>query len=299
MELSVVVASVESARSLRDCLSSLRTAVAGLDAEIIVTDASRDASASIAAAELGEDAVIRCAPGALTPELWAVGIARTTGRTVVLTTGHFVVERSWALRLMAAITGAVKGAAGSLALLEETAATDWAVFYLRYAEFLVEPDRLLPGISMIPADNAAYDGESIRRHVSATGDGFWEVEFHRELHGAGAQLAIVPGAVARFGPSFPFLTIVSHRLRHGRHAGAWRVGTGQRSAAAIVAAAPFVPFVLAARAWRRVRTMDEHRSRFLRALPSFLVLAGVWAAGEVFGALQGPRVSPASASVPA
>jgi hypothetical protein len=55
----------------------------------------------------------------------------------------------------------------------------------------------------------------------------------------------------------------------------------------IVATSPLVPFALALRAWRRVRSMVEHRGRFLRALPAFLVLAGCWAVGEAVGAVGG------------
>jgi len=143
------------------------------------------------------------------------------------------------------------------------------------------------GVPGIPADNAAYDGEAIRRFVMNSDDGFWEVEFHRQLHAAGGSLAVVPGATARYARSFPFPTIARHRFHHGRHAGAWRASRAGRSAAMIVAGTPLVPFALALRAWRRVRPMVEHRGRFLRALPAFLVLAGCWAVGEAVGAIGG------------
>jgi len=154
----------------------------------------------------------------------------------------------------------------------------------------------VPGI---PADNAAYDGEAIRRFVMATDDGFWEVEFHRQLHAASGSLAIVSGATASYGRSFPFLTIAAHRYQHGRYSGAWRVSRKVRSVPAVVAAFPLVPFALAARTWRRVRSTPVHRSRFLRALPLFLVLAFMWAFGEAVGALSGSPVSRRPSPVPA
>ena len=176
--------------------------------------------------------------------------------------------------------------------------TDWAVFYLRYAEFLNEPENLVRGVSGIPADNAAYDGDAARQFVARRA-GFWEVEFHQELHAAGRSLALVRNATARYGRSFPFLTIAAHRFHHGRHAGAWRVATGQRSLGLLIASAPAVPFALAARSWRRVRSIPAHRSRFLRALPVFLALATMWAAGEAVGAMTGAPLSRRPAPVPA
>ena len=286
-DVSVIIASVESARSIGRCIESVRAALEGKCSEVIVVDASRDTSADIAERQPGHAAVIRCAPGTLTPELWATGIARSTGRVIALTTGHFEVGETWLENLEAALRDGHTGAAGRLDLGDATSVTDWAVFYLRYSEFLREPKQVCRGVPGIPADNAAYDGEAIRRFVMNSEDGFWEVEFHRQLHAAGGSLAVVPGATARYGRSFPFRTIARHRFHHGRHAGAWRASRAGRSPVMIVASAPLVPFALALRAWRRVRPMVEHRGRFLRSLPTFLVLASCWAVGEAVGAVRG------------
>jgi len=287
-DVSVIIASVESARSIERCIESVRAALEGKSSEVIVVDASRDTSADIAERHFGHAVVvIRCAPGTLTPELWAIGIRRSTGRVIALTTGHFEVGRAWLENLESALRAGHTGAAGRLDLADATSVTDWAVFYLRYSEFLQEPEKVWRGVPGIPADNAAYDGEAIRRFVMNSDDGFWEVEFHRQLHAAGGSLAVVPGATARYARSFPFPTIARHRFHHGRHAGAWRASRAGRSAAMIVAGTPLVPFALALRAWRRVRPMVEHRGRFLRALPAFLVLAGCWAVGEAVGAIGG------------
>jgi glycosyltransferase involved in cell wall biosynthesis len=290
-EVSVVIASVESVHSIAKCLDSVLATVEGVNAEVFVIDASRDGTAEIAEERLGRGSVVRCAPGTLTPELWAIGIAQSTGRIVALTTGHFVVERSWIASLSSALTPRTLGAAGSVDLADEATVTDWAVFYLRYSEFLNEPETSLGDVRGIPADNAAYDGDAVRRFVRATGDGFWEVEFHRQLHADGGALAFVGGATGRFGRAFPFPTILAHRFHHGRHAGAWRAQHGQRSAIAILLAAPLVPMMLAARVWQRVRSSAGHRRRFVRSLPQFMTLAACWAAGEAIGAWTGAPAS--------
>jgi hypothetical protein len=173
------------------------------------------------------------------------------------------------------------------------------VFYLRYSEFLNEPEQVRSGVPGIPADNAAYDGDAIRRFVTSSDDGFWEVEFHRQLHATGGSLAVVPGATVSYARSFPFATIARHRFHHGRHSGAWRVMHNERSPFVVVAAAPLVPFALAARVWRRVRPAAAHRRRFLRALPAFLALATCWAIGEAVGAIGGAPASRRPSPVPA
>lgn len=295
VDVSVVIGSVESEHSIDGCLDSIRAALRGTRSEVFVIDASSDRSAEIAERELGSASVLRCAVGTLTPELWARGIARSTGRVVMLTTGHFAVEPTWVESLTKALGEGETGAAGRIELDDATSVTDRAVFYLRYSEFLSEPERVRRGIAGIPADNAAYNGDAIRRFVKTSDDGFWEVEFHRQLHAAGGSLAMVPRATATYGRSFSFATIARHRFHHGRHAGAWRALRGGQSVVRIVLAAPLVPFVLALRTWRRVRSLAPHRRRFLRVLPAYLALAAVWAIGEVAGALSGAprtRVAP-------
>ena len=267
-------------------------------AEVLVVDASRDGSADIAEEVLGPEGVVRLPAGTLTPDLWAAGIQRSRGKIVALTTAHFEVQASWLDSLAKGLDEATLGASGRIDLASEAAVVDWAVFYLRYAEFLAEPETAAQRVHGIPADNAAYDGDAARQFVARNG-GFWEVEFHRELHAAGRSLALVRNATARYGRSFPFTTIAAHRFHHGRHAGAWRVATGQRSLGLLIAGAPAVPFALAARTWRRVRSIPEHRRRFVRALPVFLALATLWAAGEAVGALVGAPLSRRPAPVPA
>jgi glycosyltransferase involved in cell wall biosynthesis len=289
-DVSVVIASVESARSIARCIDSITDAVRGTRSELIVVDASRDESANIAEAKLGHECVLRYPPGRLTPELWAAGIARSTGRIVVLTTGHFDVKPTWIARLVDGLTSGRRGVAGRIDLADETSIVDWATYYLRYSEFVSEP-QLAREVKGIPADNAAYDGDEIRRFVANSADGFWEVEFHRQIHASGGSLALVNGAPARYGRSFPFRTILAHRFHHGRHSGAWRVGSGERPRLFVVTAAPLVPFVLAARVWRRVKSLREHRRRFLTSVPVFLALAGAWAAGECVGAFSDALVS--------
>jgi glycosyl transferase family 2 len=298
-DVSIVIASVESVRWIRRCLDSVRVAVDGVRSEVFVIDASRDESAEIAEKELGGGRVMRCAPGTLTPELWAVGIERSRGRVVLLTTGHFAVDATWVSSLLSGIDAGDTGVAGRIDLADEASVVDWGVFYLRYSEFLQEPPDTMRPVPGIPADNAAYDGDAIRRFTSSARDGFWEVEFHRQLRASGGTLGVVPNAAARYGRSFPLWTIAAHRFRHGRHAGAWRTTTGQRSALTIVAGAPAVPIALALRAWRRVRGLPSHRTRFVRSLPVFLALATSWAMGEAIGALAGAPISQRTAAAPA
>lgn len=292
MDLSVVIASIDSARSIDQCLRHLERSCEGLHAEFIVADASRDDTAARIAALGGPAMLIPCATDTLAPQLWAAGYRQSTGRIVAFTTGHCLVSPGWAAALTEALDQGATGAGGPLVIGEGTGPLDWAVFYLRYAG--VMPHTLGAGrlIGEIAGDNAAYRREALDRHAATFARGFWEIDFHRLVRTDGGWLAAAPRAVVAFSRSFPARTILRHRFAHGRYFGAGRVGGGTRTAWQIVLAAPLVPFVLAGRAAMRA-ARGPAPWRFIAALPWFLSLAGAWAAGEAWGAMHADAGLPA------
>jgi len=262
--LSVIVATLDASRSIDDCIRRLAESCAALESEIIVVDPSMGV-------------------GALVPELWAEGYRRARGRIVAFTIGQCRVTPAWARALVDAIEHGATGAGGPLAIAADAGPLDWAVSYLRYSAFTVEALGSGNTDGEIAGDNAAYRREALDRHAAAFDDGFWEIDFHRLVRADGGWLTAVPEARVEFGASDPLGTMVRHRFAHGRRFGAGRART--RSRLRLVAAAPFVPAVLAARAAARVAGRRADRWRFLAALPWFLVLATAWAAGEARGAM--------------
>jgi hypothetical protein len=285
MDLTVVVASIESSRSIAHCLEHLTRSCAPLLTEIIVVDASRDDSAAQARSLGRPIEVISLPPDTVAPKLWAAGYQKATGRVVAFTTGHCLVGTEWASALVAAVDRGAAGAGGPLLLARDTGPVDWAVFYLRYSSFM--PHALGSGrdVREVAGDNAAYSHTALDRHASTFAQGFWEVDFHHCVRAEGGWLVAVPSATVEFGRSFPFGTILRHRFVHGRALGASRVRSGNRAAWQILLAAPLVPFLFA---WRSSRQAFQGREawRFVIALPWFLILAGAWAAGEAWGALR-------------
>lgn len=296
--LSVVVASVESRRTIEPCLASVTESVKDLgegSVEILLVDASRDGTVELARRSFPHVIVEEQPPGTLVPVLWARGIERARAPLIALTTGHCEVERDWARRLIEALNDGVAGAGGPLALRPGAGVVDWAVYFLRYSGFLPDRERgrhdrpslgemdVRP-VREIPADNALYRADDLRRHAGLFHDGFWEVPFHRELRAQGRGLVWVPGARVGFGLSWPFFTILAHRFAHGSHFGRWRIREGRESKVRVIAAAPLVPLVLALRTGRRLADRPALLFRFAASLPWFLLLAGSWALGEAAGA---------------
>lgn len=291
--LSVVVGSVDSGRTIARALAALEQTTRGMDAEIIVVDASEDGTRE-RVREMYPRVRLRELPaGTLTPKLWSTGFAMSRGRVVAFTTGHCVVSPAWARAMLAGIERGCQGVSGPLALSKDSGVVDWALFYLRYAAFISGGSDDGNAAHEIPGDNAAYDRAALERHAFSFADGFWEVDFHRRLRAESdaTRFVVLRDAGVDFGPSASFGSLARQRFHHGRHSGAWRALTGARSTWASAAAAPLVPVVLVARIARRVLPRPSHRARFLIALPVTFALAVAWAAGEAWGALADRRTT--------
>src|SRR5690242_4402045 len=172
-ELSVIVGSLDAAGTIRDCLTALQAACSGIDAEIIVADASADESARIARESLPDGRVLSLPEGTLVPSLWGAGLREARGRVVAFTIAQCVVDRGWARALLDGIRSGAAGVGGRLAVRQGMSATGRATFYLRYSAWLSVADGPAEEIA---GDNAAYDHEALRSVREVNGGPFWEVE---------------------------------------------------------------------------------------------------------------------------
>lgn len=283
--LSIVVATTDAADALDACLAAMRAATANVAAEIVVVDSARDRTRKHSNAQGVR--TISASPGTLVPELWLRGLAASRGSFVAFTIAQLVVPPDWGGRMIAGMTEGVAGAGGAIALASSTGARTWAVYFLRYSNFLAERWTPGPFPGDIAGDNAIYRRSELLTPGVCSADGFWEVDVHRRLRQKGLTFAAVAGATATLMTAHTPLRIIAERFRHGRHFGAWRAAAG-RQRLRIVVAAPLVPLVLVARIARRAWRYSRYRFRFIGALPWLLIFASAWAAGELVGALAGP-----------
>lgn len=280
-ELTIVVAIAEDVEIAAECLAALRRSCEGIDAEIIVVDASPERIGASLCTQYPEVRLLTMPEGTLVPLLWGAGLREARGRVVAFTIGQCVVERTWARAMLEGLAAGASGAGGRFALLRGSGATVRATFYLRYSAWLAAP---AGPAREIAGDNAAYDHESLRAAQRKQDSGFWEVDVHARFRELGKGLAVVEHATASFGGKMTLGAMAARRFAHGRHSGAFRVEQGIRTRWQMLLGAPLVPAVLLLRVARRVARVPGHWPSFLTSTGAFLVLATAWAAGEAIGA---------------
>lgn len=280
--LSVIVGSSDARATVTDCLARLVPQCEAVGAELVVVDNSTDGTDALVRERFPSVRLIRSRCRYI-PELWAVGIAATTGEVVALTTAHAVPAADWAEQVLrahaqrpeAGIGGAIENApTGSL--------TDWAIYFCRYSRFM-RPFEAGPEPE-IAADNAAYKRVALDGVHGAWVDGFWEPPVHAALRENGHDLWRSPDVVVYHVRSFSLGGFLKNRLRHGRQFGRDRAA-GQSPARRLGLAlrAPLVPAVLLGRVAREVIGKRRHLGPFLGALPLIVVFYLAWTGGELAG----------------
>ncbi len=284
--MSVVVASSNARPSVRDCLAVLVDHRRGDDVEILVVDNSHDGSAEIVKDDFPDVQLIAAPASALIPELWSLGVRKSRGRIVAITTAHFVPDRNWVDAMLEAQESAVAGVGGAIENSESAGLVDWAVYFCRYSQYMLPFER---GFAReIAGDNASYKREHIDRYRHTWENGFWELEVHAELRKAGLSLLLTPSVVVYHHRSFGLRGFVRQRWQHGMQFGRQRAARLRWPRRALyITLSPAIPLVFLFRIARQVFGKQRHRAKFVGALPALGLFLMAWSSGELVGYLRG------------
>ncbi len=287
-ELSIVVAANGAPGSVARCLAALEPqSDVGSDVEVIVCEAT---PSDDAVRTLFPFARFETRPGLLVPELWRTGIELSTGVIVALTISPMEVADDWVAVIRDRLGGSVDALGGAIDAGAGLRLADWAEYFCRYATDM--PPFPTHESLDLPGDNAAYRRERLDEVRDSWRDGFWEPEVHRALKERGATLVHDAALLVRQGRSAGFGVFCRQRLVHGREYGRQRGLRFSRPRNLVGITLSFVvPWLLLARAGRRVFARGRHRARFIASLPLLLVFDIAWALGEARGHLDALRSS--------
>lgn len=228
-------------------------------------------------------------PGALVPELWAVGLRHARGAAVALTTSTLRATPGWLARARE-LAGRADGPAVIGGGFQGSAAPGWveaAVLYCRYSAFLAP---LTSGpADAVAGDNAVYRLDVLRRYEQVWRDGFWEPFVHSRMIADGFTMSHDATLVLEQAPGLRLGGFLQQRYWHGRVHGHRRSTRGPLLTRLAACSAPAVPLLMTARAMRASWGHPEHRWPTLRSLPLLLLLYSAWAAGELRGRLDAAR----------
>ena len=288
-ELSIVVASKNTQRTIQLCLEALVEQVQSDELEIIVIDASTDASAEIAR-RFKQIKLVQANPVCLVPELWKMGIEMTGGRSVAFTTANFIPASNWVAELRRLLQDDLAAIGGVFEKLVPDKISQWGIYFLRYASYLPS---ISPHLStQLAADNAVYQRWVFEKYADLIEDGFWEHPVNRELKADGHSLFLTPALRVSMGYFSPPGDFFSQRFFHGRVFGAERAAQASPARRLFyILASPLIPLVLLLRVAQHVLKSNAQKFKFFFSLPWILYYLLGWSLGELSGYLIGKSPS--------
>jgi len=219
-------------------------------------------------------------PGALTPQLWAIGLRCVTTSHVALTTAALHPDEDWvaqarrAAQLGAAAVGGVVEPAGRPGWV------GWSILFCRYSPNL----RPVPAGTQPPGDNAVYRMDALRRHGALWSQDFSEPFVHAALLAEGERLLTAEDLVVRQGNTVRLHHFAKARFAHGREFGRKRsLGRQRPRVVAEILSTPLVPLLMTGRVAHHLMRRRRLLLRFSLSLPLILWFYGCWAAGECAG----------------
>lgn len=283
-KLSVVLASQNALTSVSDCLKTLENQCKSEDIEIIVVDNSTDDTAEIVKREFPNVNLINAAKDKLIPELWGIGIKKSAGEYVALTTTHFVPSDDWIAETLLANEADYAGIGGAIENDANGGIVSWAVYFCRYSPYMLPFDKV--EVEDFAADNASYKRRDLQFVEEARGDGFWENFVHQKMRKADMKLLKTPEIIVYHRDSFTFSGFMNQRFHHGKQFGNTRAAQMVLTTRLVYAAlSPVIPFLYLYRIVGRVFAKKRNIGKLVLASPVLILFLLSWSAGEFSGYL--------------
>ncbi len=219
MDVSVIIPSYNSKRTIEGCLSSVCNQATKLQYEVIVVDSSDDGTHKLLAQF--PVTLIRAQKRLFAGEARNRGIRRAKGRIVAFTDADCVVSPTWLSEICAAHRK-YDSVGGRIVNGNPKNLLGWSLFLPQFAEFGVSKKRT---VRNMPTCNVSYDKEIFKRY------GPFPNVFCNEEYIFNMQLKVPiffsPDVVISHINRTDFLEIVRHSYQAGQGAALSRKKTGQ------------------------------------------------------------------------
>ncbi len=280
--LSLVIASVNGADSLRDCLATFAPQASAAALEIVVAESSGDGAAAEVCAHYPVVRHLHFDERKSIPDLRAIGLLNARGEILAMTEDHCLADARWLENLLRAhesphevIGGAVENAATS-------ALVDWAVYFCEYGRYMLPT--CAGATDDLPGPNVSYKRAALERFRDLLAPATWEPFWHWRLLSQGVPLINDPSVVVYHRKHFTLRGFLAERYHYARSFAGRRVeGAALPRRLLFVCGAPLLPPLLLARVAARVLGKRRKRRELLLALPYIALFTLSWSWGELIG----------------
>ncbi len=289
-EVSIIVPSYNSARTIRACLEAIRKQETTRACEVIVVDSSADETGDIVEREYAEVRLLRLKERAYAGAARNAGVRASRGKYVVMIDSDCIVARDAVERMIERHEqGEYAGVGGSIGNGTPESLSGTIGYLIEFREFM--PSAPLRAEKGIPTANIAYRREVFDLHGYFDED-MWPAEdilFNWRLCEAGERLLFDPEIRAVHLNRTGWRDVLSHQVKLGSTSALAR-RRGELSGGVLLRHPALIIFMPLYRLMKAARWFFSHDKKafvfFLAAWPLYLLAALWWSWGFMREALS-------------
>ncbi len=287
-QVSVIIPSFKSSRTLSRCLRALQQQETSARYEIIVIDSSPDDSAERIANEFPEIMLIRSGDRLYPGGARNLGISHASGDILAFTDADCIADRCWIEAIVQAHQGEAAVIGGTVANANPDNTVGWGYYFTEFNQW--SPGAPAGEVGEIPTcclsmKRAAYDRWGPFREQGYCSDTLFHWRRATDHEFPLLEPAI---RVAHINPG-GLWHMLEHEAFHGRYFARVRAEYQETTRLRLllnISSAPLLPFLLFGRALGKTWSRGHYRGEFLKyALLSFGGMA-FWSWGEFTGHLS-------------
>jgi GT2 family glycosyltransferase len=288
-DVSVIIASYNSRRTIVACLESLREQTTARSFEIIVVDSSTDGTSELIKEEFPGVKVYRYAERKFAGAARNVGISVAKARIIAFIDADCIAEKNWIEEILRAHESPYLAIGGAIANADPKSLVGWAAYFMEFTQWM-------PGTTKIWQDDIAGANMSYKKEIFDRYGGFIEgtycsdTDLHWRLGRDGYRLRFVPSMIVSHRSIDRLDRFLKHEFFHGRCFAEVRTqgqGFSRCRRCLYVTFSPLIPLRLLFRIGLIKIRNRIYLSHFLKSLP--LVALGLicWSLGEAVGYARG------------
>lgn len=292
-QLSIIIASYNSKKSIGRCLESLRNQDTETGFEIIVVDSSTDGTAAHVAKDFPEVRLYTFAERKFCGDARNFGISKANGEIIAFIDADCTAETNWISEIIKAHRSPYPAIGGSIANGDLSSYVGLAGYFCEFSKWM--PDTPAGWQKDVAGANMSYK-RNVFDDVGSYIEGTYcsDTEFHWRLARSGHLIRFVPSIrISHFSiNSFPDL--LRHEFYHGRNFACVRVKAENYSflrRLIYIILFFIIPFKLFTEITASNLKNRVYLLSFLKSSPLLLINLFSWSIGECTGYMTGRKSS--------
>lgn len=285
LQLSVIIASYNSEKTIEGCLSSLKNQKTDKDFEIIVVDSSTDGTAKLVEERFPEVNLYKFQTRKFCGDARNFSISVAKSEIIAFIDTDCIADRNWIDNILKSHLSPYYAIGGTIGNGNPESYVGWAAYFCEFSQWM--PDSPAKWMADIAGANMSYKRDVFRKYGSfIEGTYCSDTEFHWRLKRNGHSIRFVPSIRIYHCNINKFVKFLTHEFEHGRSFARVRVKSKNFSYLRRLFYVVFSPMILL-KLFIKIGLINLKNRiyllHYLKVLPLLMLGITSWSIGESAG----------------